>query len=95
MSVVKETQFDTTESKDTPAVEEPVSEPLLGEEPSTKIHFPLFQHPKQVTILNQRHWETLSTQLSDFDLSVMELVPKLMKHVQTLENLGPQKRNCH
>lgn len=102
MSVVKETQLDTTESVvDTPAVEEPVSEPApaVVEEPSSNEDplppVPAPKAPVTLDIESKAIVETFVDAIEgDFDLnSVMELVPKLMKHVQTYGKLtGPQKK---
>ena len=106
MSVVKETQLDTTESVvDTPAVEEPVSEPATAAEveapaaeDSTEDPLPPVPAPKAPVTLDIESKAIVETFVDaiegDFDLnSVMELVPKLMKHVQTYGKLtGPQKK---
>lgn len=107
MSVVKETQLDTTESVvDTPAVE--VEEPLPpAPENKPKKQLPPVPNPSpdkantenkvEVTldIESKAIVETFVDAIEgDFDLnSVMELVPKLMKHVQSYKKFtGPQKK---
>ena len=107
MSLIKETQLDTTESVvDTPAVE--VEEPLPpAPENKPKKQLPPVPNPSpdkantenkvEVTldIESKAIVETFVDAIEgDFDLnSVMELVPKLMKHVQSYKKFtGPQKK---
>ncbi len=98
MSVVKETQLDTTESVvDTPAaeVEAPAAEveASAAEDPLPPVPAP--KAPVTLDIESKAIVETFVDAIEgDFDLnSVMELVPKLMKHVQTYGKLtGPQKK---
>ena len=107
MSVVKETQLDTTESVvDTPAVE--VEEPLPpAPENKPKKQLPPVPTPTPANANTENKVEvTLDIESKaivetfvdaiegDFDLnSVMELVPKLMKHVQSYKKFtGPQKK---
>ena len=107
MSVVKETQLDTTESVvDTPAVE--VEEPLPpAPENKPKKQLPPVPNPPPANANTENKVEvTLDIESKaivetfvdaiegDFDLnSVMELVPKLMKHVQSYKKFtGPQKK---
>ena len=123
MTVVKETQLDTTESVvDTPAVEveapaaevvdapaaEVVDAPAAevvdapsaeAEAPAAEDPLPPVPAPKATVTLDIESKAIVETFVDaiegDFDLnSVMELVPKLMKHVQTYGKLtGPQKKN--
>lgn len=102
MSVVKETQLDTTESVvDTPAVVEDapaVLEDSPAVEDSSEDPLPPVPAPKAPVTLDIESKAIVETFVDaiegDFDLnSVMELVPRLMKHVQTYGKLtGPQKK---
>ena len=110
MSLIKETQLDTTESVvDTPAVE--VEEPLPpAPENKPKKQLPPVPNPTPANAINDTTENKVEVTLDieskaivetfvdaiegDFDLnSVMELVPKLMKHVQSYKKFtGPQKK---
>lgn len=108
MSVVVETNVDTTESvvdevpvpttaTNTNTTEASVEEPLPTDPApsSAPDPAPVAKQPVTLDIESKAIVETFVDALEgDFDLnSVMELVPRLMKHVQTYGKLtGPQKK---